>query len=147
VTIAVAGATAGGGAGQGGIVNGSNVGGVNMLGFANGESVDGVIRSSGFDSLFDPWRALTGAVGSAGTTISITTSGAFGAGQGGVAAASNVSNTGLVYFGGGVSTYSGSFSASSSSVIFGGGSGGAAGGTSLSSGNGGNAIASIERIK
>lgn len=148
-SVAGAGAVAGGGAGQGGAGTNLSTVGVNMLGFNNGESVDGVTRASGFDSLFDPWRALTGAVGSSGTTVSIATAGAFGAGQGGVAAGANVSNTGAVYFGGsgGASTYNGSFSASSSTVAFGGGSGGAAGDNSASSGNGGNAIASIERIK
>ena len=160
VNVTSSGYQLGGGAGQGGAASGST-GGVNMLGLSNGASVDGQYRIGsasgassnsvyfGFDSLFDPWRSLTGTVGGSGYAAAITTAVGFGGGQGGSGGGGTIATNGAVYFagGGGVCTYGGSFAASGSNITFGGGSGGVVSLNTANTGAGGNAIASIERIK
>jgi hypothetical protein len=143
-------------------------GGINGIGLASVASADGVTRTtpvasttsnsiaSGFDSIFDPWRAITGG-GSAGIISGVTMAYAgTGGGIGGVAvSAGGVVSLATSLLGGVGGCASNSSSASIScgnlASLFGGGSGGVAtanGATySATSAKGGNGLVTIERVK
>jgi len=135
-----------GGAGTGGnAVNNAAIAGVNALGFASKNSTDGIWRQGGvwvtsattqamgFDSLVDPFRALTGG-GAAGAN---STGGGSGAGGGAAA-----SGWGGVLGGSSGNTGSGV----GCNNYLGGGGGADAYSASATSGAGGNGLIAVERI-
>jgi hypothetical protein len=141
--------TGGGGTGGPGVDNTATAG-VNMLGGGIVVSIDGVNRSSSgtpcFDSLFNPFRALTGGGTDGGQVAASSRNTGPGAGTGAPSAFANTNTAPTI--GGGTGGCALAAKSGSVNAGRGGGSGGAASSATgpATSGNGGSGLVTVERI-